>query len=202
MTHAAIFDTTEALRLRLGQAVGGAGRVHVGPPIRNEVGQSWVSLFLFHLQVNAGLRNEIRYAPPPVLEPASHVTRPLDALPLDLRFLITVFRTPENTARPPNELESIGRIIQELHSQPVLVGESMKGQIVRLTPEPFPMEELSRVWGLFPQDVYRTSIVYLASPVFVEARSIPAGPPVQRREQNSGLSSEPPDLSGRRAEEA
>lgn len=200
MSQTVIFDTAEALRARLGQVVGGPNQVHIGPPSRNEVQQSRVSLFLFHLQVNAELRNELRFAPPPPLEPAAQPSDPLNALPLDLRFLITVFRTPDASVDPPNELTTLGQIIQVLQAQPTLSGESLGGQVVRVTPEPYSMEDLSRVWGLFPQDVYRTSIVYLASPVFVEVSAIPAGPPVQQREQRGGLSSEPPDLLGRRAE--
>lgn len=53
------------------------------------------------------------------------------------------------------------------------------------------MEELSRVWGLFPQgaqDHYRTSIVYLASPVFVEAANpVTEGRPVVRYEGSGGV---------------
>ena len=197
MTDTAIFDVAEALQARVGQVVGGSNQVHIGAPIRNEIGQSMASLFLFHLQVNAELRNELRHAVPPPFEPATDPAIPQDALPFDLRFLITVFRTPDATA-PPNELTTLGRIIQTLQAQPTLVGQNLSGQVVRMTPEPYPIEELSRVWGLFPQDVYRTSVVYLASPVFIDARAEPAGPPVQRREQRAGLSSAPPDPFGPR----
>ena len=201
MSEMAIFETAEALRVRVGEAVGGVGQVHAGPPLRNEVQQSKVSLFLFHVQVNAALRNELHRASPPPLEPASEPSEQVDALPLDLRFLISVFRTPDASVTPPNELTTLGQIVRVLQARPTLAGESLGGQVVRVTPDPYSMEELSRVWGLFPQDVYRTSMVYLASPVFVEAGAVPAGAPVRRREQRSGLASEPPDLLGQPAEE-
>lgn len=201
MSETAIFDTAQAFRTHLGQVVGGSNLVHVGPPLHNEVGQSRVSLFLFHVQANAELRNELRYEAPTLPQPVSHPAVAHDALPLDLRFLITVFRTPDHSVDPPNELTTLGQIIQLLQAQPTLAGGDMNGQVVRLTPEPYPMEELSRVWGLFPQDVYRTSMVYLASPVFVEAQLFPSGPPVQRREQRNGIASGPPDLLGRKANE-
>ncbi len=195
MSESAIFNTTEALQVRVAEALGGAvGQVHIGAPLRNEVGQnSKVSLFLFHLQVNAELRNEQRYSPPP-LGPAIEPVTLQQALPLDLRFLITVFRVPSLPESPPNELTTLGQIIQTLHVQPMLSGDSLDGQVVRMTPEPYPMEELSRVWGLFPQDVYRTSVVYLASPVFIDAGQVLAGLPVKRREQRSGLSTEVPNV--------
>lgn len=198
MSDTAIFDVAEALQARLAQVVGGLNQVHIGPPLRNEIGQSKASLFLFHLQVNAELRNELRHTVPPQLGPATEPAVLQDTLPLDLRFLISVFRTPDASATPPNELTTLGQIIQVLQAQPTLAGESLGGQVVRMTPEPYPMEELSRVWGLFPQDVYRTSVVYLASPVFIDARFEPAGPPVQNREQRSGLSTDTPDVLGLR----
>lgn len=120
-------------------------------------------------------------------------------LPLDLRFLITVFRSPDPTVETPNELLVLGQIIQILHARPTLAGENLQGQEVRLTPEPYPMEELSRIWSLFPQDVYRTSVVYLASPILVDAGDLPSGPPVQRREQRGGIS-EPAGLASRNRE--
>jgi hypothetical protein len=204
MSESAIFETARAIQSRIRQAIDGddgGNQVRIGPPVREEIGEHRVSLFLFHLAVNSELRNELPYTPPPALEPANQPVAPRDALPMDLRFLISVFRVPNN-AEQPNELTTLGNIIQVLHTQPTLSGAALQGQVVRVTPEPYPMEELSRVWSLFPQDVYRTSVVYLASPVYVEAGTWPAGPPVEQRRQRSGVASEPPDLLGRRAEAA
>ena len=196
MSETAILDTAEALRSRIGLAVEGLNHVHLGPPLRNEVGSAKASLFLFHLVVNRELRNELRLAPPPDFEPATEPGDLRDALPLDLRFLITVF----GVGQVP--LTTLGQIVQVLQAQPTLSGEGMKGQTVRVSPEPYPMEELSRVWGLFPQDVYRTSVVYLASPVIVEGRTWPVGPPVQQRRHRDGLATDPPDLFGEGTEVA
>lgn len=194
MTETAIFDTTEMLRTRIGQAIGLANQVHVGPPLRNEIGEARVSLFLFHMEVNAELRNQQRLLAPPPMAPATQAGIPVDALPWDLRFLITVFRTPDNSVIPPNELVSLGQVIQEFHARPTLTGAALNEQVVRITPEPYPMEELSRVWGLFPQDVYRTSVVYLVSPVFIEVGPETIGQPVQRREQRAGVDVDAPNL--------
>lgn len=202
MSSAAFFNTTEALRARIGLAVGGTGSVHVGPPVKSEVGLAKTSLFLFYTQVNAEMRNELRRDPAPTLEPAGSPTTLIDAIPWDLFYLITVFRTPDASVAPPNELTTLGQIVQILQARPTLAGESLAGQVVRVTPEPYPMEELSRVWGLFPQDTYRTSMVYRATPIFVHARPEPAGGPVQERTQRSGVSADPPDVSGRRRDEA
>ena len=201
MSHTAIFDTAEAVRTRIGEAVGGVNFVHIGPPLRNEIsGEIKATLFLFHLQVNAVLRNELQYEQPPMFQPAEQAVNLRDALPLDLMFLISVFRSPDSSVPTPNELSTLGQIIQILHAEPTLPSSRIGGQQVRLTPEPYPMEEISRIWGLFPQDVFRTSVVYLASPVIVDAGTIVAGPPVTQREQRTGAAEKPPEFF-RRAEE-
>ena len=195
MSSTAIFDTAYALRARIGTAVGGAGQIHIGPPISSELGGKKISIHLFHLQVNAELRNQKRMSSPPDTAPADSLAVMRDALPLDLRFLITVLRdNPANA--DPDELTTLGQILQVLHRQPTLAGEEMGGQAVRITPEPYPMEEISRIWGLFPQDVYRTSVVYLASPVWVEAQNVAAGAAVTEHRHRAGLREDAPPIPG------
>src|SRR5688572_22397743 len=152
MSENAFFDTTEALQERIGLAVGGARQVHIGPPSSSEVGQRAASLFLFHLQVNAELRNEVRRAPPPALEPALGPAPLVESLPWDLMYLITVFRTPDASVEPPNELRTLGQIVRTLHTDPALPNVGGTGRTVRVSPVPYPMEEISRIWSLFPQD--------------------------------------------------
>ncbi len=196
MSSSALFDTATALRTRIGSAVpGGAGAIHIGPPVAAELGGKKISVHLFHLQVNKELRNDVRFSSAPATSPASAPPERLNALPLDLRFLVTVLRdNPVNV--DPDELTLLGQIIQVLHAEPTLAGPSMAGQIARVTPEPYPMEEISRIWGLFPQDVYRTSMVYLVSPVFVESSTVAAGAPVTEHIHNAGLSEAPPTTPG------
>ncbi len=192
MSETAIEQTTMALKSLLEQAIT-PGKVHVGAPIKDERSSKEVSLFLFHIEPNAELRNERRFERPPAVGPASRPAEQIDALPLDLRYLITVFRKGDISTADPNELTTLGQIIQVLHAQPTLTGSQLPNQEVRLTPEPYPMEELSRVWGLFPNEMYRTSMVYLATPVFVEVTDLTAAPPVLRRRQKTGVISDAPD---------
>ena len=191
MSDRAIFDTTRALHARIASVVGGISQVHIGAPIRNEIGTARVSLFLFHCDVNASLRNQRRFERPPANEPAGQRVNPVEALPMDLRYLITVFRDPDASVQTPNELERLGQIVQVLHANPTLSGPGMRGQSVRVSPEPYPMEELSRIWGLLGQDVYRTSVVYLATPVFIDAGLSFVGRPVTERRQRTGPFVEP-----------
>ena len=187
MTERAIAETTDAVKMLLESAVGN-GQVHVGAPLSGEVGGRRASLFLLYLQPNAELRNEPRRTPPPATSAAPEPAEALDALPLDLRYLITVFRGGgAGGAGEANELLFLGRIVQAIHTHPTLTGSSLAEQEVRLTLEAYSMEEMSRIWTLFPDNVYRTSLVYLASPVFVEVGPPLSGPPVQERHQRYGV---------------
>ena len=196
MSYSALFDTATALRNHL--AIEGMddmdkSNFHVGAPIRKEMGNKQIALFPFHLEVNAELRNTQRSANQfnPPLSPMNAVR----VLPLDIQFLITVFAAANASGNDlPNELTLLGRMIQRLESEPRLVVQSandaaiqLQEQVVTLTPEYYPMEELSRIWSLFPQEHYRTSVVYTASPVSIEANAKAAGRPVLESQRRQGL---------------
>jgi hypothetical protein len=185
VSAAAIADVTAALAARLATGIGGP--VYVGPPNVTDVGARKLCLFLFHVVPNQTLRNERYYAARP-----GDLTGPLaeaNALPLDLRYLVSVFRSAGaggGGVSDPDELLTLGLAVRALHDHPVIDEAQVPGQTVRITPEPYPMEELSRVWGLFPETSYRTSMVYLASPVSVALDPPPAGPPVRQRTNRLG----------------
>lgn len=185
MSADAIVRVTAALQARLATAIGGP--VYVGPPNAEDVASRTLCLFLFHVVPNQALRNDPYYVARP-----GDTTGPLveaDALPLDLRYLVSVFRSAgagTGGLGDPDELLTLGRAVRALHDQPVIDDAHVPGQVVRITPEPYPMEELSRVWGLFPQTSYRTSMVYLVSPVSVALDPPPAGPAVRERTSRQG----------------
>ena len=184
MSKNAILNTAEALKLRLEQAVG--EEIYVGAPIKDDVKEHKASLFLFNVVPNRDLRNVERVVPPSSGSAPNAAGARVDALPVDLRFLISVFRSGTD----PSELTTLGAIMQGLHLEPTLSGSILEGQTVRLTAEPYTVDELNRIWGMFPTESYRTSVVYLASPVFIEA-ALALGPPVLSRELKQGVSADP-----------
>ena len=101
---------------------------------------------------------------------------PQDTLPVDLRYMISFFRA--DAGADTDDLLRLGHVIAALHDNPTIGPGLVPGQSVRLTPEPYPMEEISRVWGLFNNKQYVTSMVYLASPVFVDAGAALRGGPI------------------------
>ena len=188
MSATALFDTTMALARRLRDAT--SLEVHIGSPLRREMGTARVALTLVHIQPNAALRNTPVFRAPPPSAPVTGPAPPIAAIPFDLRFLITCYRqpTPGGVAPPePGELTSLGQIIRVLHADPILTGSALPGQDVRLSPESYSQEDMNRIWGLFPEEPFRTSIVYLATPVFVEVGDAALYPPVQSRKVDGGL---------------
>jgi hypothetical protein len=147
------------------------------------MGTARVALTLVHIQPNAALRNTPVSRPPPSSGPVTAAASPI-------AFLITCYRVPApgGIAPPePGELTSLGKIIRVLYADPILTGSALPGQDVRLSPESYSQEDMHRIWGLFPEEPFRTSIVYLASPVFIEVGDAALYPPVQSREMDGGL---------------
>lgn len=185
VTVDAIALVAAELRARLATAIGGP--VHVGPPVVEDVGTGTLSLFLFHVVPNQALRNE-RHLVSRSSDPAGPLVE-ADALALDLRFLLSVFRsagTGGGGMADPDELVTLGKAIRALHDQPFIDGGQVPDQRARITPEPYPVEELSKVWGLFPETSYRTSVVYLVSPVSVSLDPLRIGPAVLQRTSRQG----------------
>ncbi len=190
MSHAVLQQTTRALQLLLHDAVGDATfstpdqSVRLGPLDLPSGGtEAPVSLFLFHIEPNRPMRNE------PRVVDGGELRR---ALAVDARFVISVNRI--GAAGGTEDLSRMGRILEKLEANPTLGPPLVPDQSIRLTPEPYPMEELSRVWGLYGATPYRTSVVYLASPIFVDADVPVLAERVTGRRFDAGQSAEPPDF--------
>jgi hypothetical protein len=175
----AILRVTEAMRTRLEVALaqsGVPGTVFVGPLDDADASGAALILFLYRIIPNPTLRNsEHRVASsgtPPV-----QVFR--NAFPMDLYFLVTVGTKPGASEETP--LRALGYVIQSLQNAPELVGPPVQHETVRVSFEALSTEEASRIWALFPNANYRTSLAYLATPVWIDPPVLPieAGPVVQ-----------------------
>jgi hypothetical protein len=89
-----------------------------------------------------------------------------NALPLDLYFLVTVGTMPGQSEE--TLLHALGSVLQSLQAEPDLTGAGVGHETVRVTLEPLTVEESSRIWALFPTANYRTSIAYVATPVWID----------------------------------
>lgn len=181
MSAEAIYRVTQALRARLQQALtaaGDPGSVFVGPLDDADAGAASLVLFLYRIAPNASLRNREHIVasdnpPPPLI-----VYR--DSLPLDLYYLVTVGTRPGTPSEEPL-LRVLGYAMQRLQIGPDLSGADVGHETVHVSLEPLSTEEACRVWSLFPTANYRTSVAYLATPVWVDPpQPPPAAEPVRR----------------------
>jgi len=93
-----------------------------------------------------------------------------NSIPLDLYFLVTVGTTQGASEETP--LRALGFVIQQLQVDPELTGPGLRYETVRVTLEPLTTEEASRIWALFPTANYRTSVAYLATPIWIDPPSV------------------------------
>jgi Pvc16 N-terminal domain len=185
----ALLRVTEAMRDRLQIALtasGIPGTVFVGPLDDADATGAALILFLYRVVPNPSLRNrEHRVAS--AAAPPVQVFQ--NALPLDLFYLVTVGTKPG--ASEETLLQALGFVMQALQTAPELTGAAVEHETVRVTLEPLTTEETSRIWALFPTANYRTSIAYLASPVWIDpALPEPAAAPVVKDELQAGIRAE------------
>jgi len=174
----AIKLVTDELRRRLEIALTRStipGTVFVGPLDDADASGAALVLFLYRIVPNANLRNRehtiVTNTPPPIIY--------RNSLPLDLYYLVTVGTIPGSSEE--TLLTALGFAMQELQMDPELTGPTINHQAVHVSLEPLTTEESSRIWALFPTANYRTTVAYLATPVWIdpERPTIPAEPVVQ-----------------------
>jgi uncharacterized protein DUF4255 len=205
-----LFSTTVALKRRIEAATGIMTRV--GAPDADDAGDGGISLTLFDVKPSAALRNVQRFAAAPTSGPVTGPAAQVEAIALDLRYLIVCFRAKGGpVGADPRELKTLGRIIAALHADSVLdataaANDELPGpnppqaekdaafaeQIVRLSLESYGLDDWNRLWALFPDISFRPSIVYLATPVYVTIGETALYPRVQSREDWTGISADPP----------
>ena len=174
MSAEAIRMTTQAMRARLEAALvdAGGGTVFVGPlDDPNAKGASLI-LFLYRIAANPSLRNHehvvVSATPPP------EVIVYRTALPLCLHYLVTI-GSREDVADEDPLLSVLGYAMQALNDDTKLTGVKVGNETVEVSFDPLSTEEMSRVWTLFPTANYRTSVAYVATPVWIDPKLPPVG---------------------------
>jgi hypothetical protein len=171
MNYEALYKVSNALKERVQQAyaaAGGAGKgVYVGPIDDTEAAGHKLILFLYRVAPNPSLRNTGHTVPNAAPPPATITYR--DALPLDLYYLLTL-GDATGEAADLEQLKFLGSAIQVLQRDPTLTGIGVEHEPVKISLDPLGNDEMSRLWALFPTVNYRTSVAYLASPVWIDPR--------------------------------
>lgn len=150
-----------------------------------------IDLYLYQVTPSAALRNDDL---PTRRGDGSLLQRPRVAL--DLHYLLT-FRGDESTLEPQRLL---GNAARALHAAPLITPALIAlaqadfaflapsdladaVDLVKLTPIPMSLEELSKLWSVFFQIPYNLSMAYLATVVVIEGDEAPhpALPVLERR---------------------
>lgn len=187
----------------LSQMLQGAIQLDVpGATVRNvrpdrDVPSMGLNIYLYQVSYNSAWRNNDL---PTRSSNAAVVQRPQVAL--DLHYLLTFYGS-EATLEPQRVL---GSAVRTLHAHPLLSRSQIVAVIddlvtadpdhylrrsnladqidlVRFTPLPLSLEELSKIWSVFFQTQYALSIAYQCSVVLIEAEETPRSAlPVRERQ--------------------
>lgn len=188
---------TQVLQNAINLELAGAAVKPVRPDqFKNGTPPRGVSVFLYQVTPNAQWRNEDLG-----LRRTDGSLRQVPTAAVDLHYLISFFG--DETQLEPQRM--MGSVVSSLHSHPTLTRERIRAAItaalagdpnhflgrsnfadqidlVRFTPHPLSLEELSRLWSVFFQFPYSLSVLYEASVVLLEASETPApAPPVKSR---------------------
>ena len=87
-------------------------------------------------------------------------------MPLDVHYLVTA-GSPRNRRRA-TACARLGYAIQAIEAASPLSLPAFFQDAVWLSIEPLSVDELSRIWGLFPSFNCRTSFVFRASPIWID----------------------------------
>jgi len=160
--------------------------VHVGPLDDADAKSKDLVLFLYRVAINPDLRNRPREVRPLASnDGGANMPPPIEgALPFDLFYILSA--SPSDAGDDLDGLANLGRAIQSLCDEPILFGPPVRGEIVRVSLDSVTTEELNRIWSLFPTVNYRTSVVLLATPVWID--------PARRRERGEPVVSESYDV--------
>jgi len=153
---------------------GGGFTVELATPQEMGADAQGVSLWLYRV-----LRDDMRLNDPPRVRPRPPELEQLPPpLPLRLHYLVT----PLAADAPDTEQKILGRVMQLLHSRPMLAGAALQGDLagtdselsVRL--ESLALEELTRIWDAL-EGSYQLSVSYEVSVVNIDSAVLPLGGP-------------------------
>jgi hypothetical protein len=156
------------------------------PKEMDENRQEGISLWLYRV-----VRDDQRLNDPPLRVDPQTLHEP--PLPLRLHYLVTPITSRTNKGDPDTEQYLLGKVLQALHSAPVLRGEALRGELagsgaelhVRL--ESLGLEELTRVWDAL-EGSYQLSVSYEISVVNIDTGVQPLKiAPVQQVQARTGL---------------
>ncbi len=173
MTSSAIADVGETLitLLRNNMPDLTEQRISLLSPAEVEGNDIRLTLFLYSIIENQHLKNEDVYE-----KSSSEFIYP--PLYLDLYFLMTAYGSEGEQNLTERSLEAhrvFGRAMRVLYDNSIIKGSILQGGLegtkseLHITHHPISLEELNKVWSIFPNVPYRKSVSYLVTPVKIDS---------------------------------
>ena len=145
-----------------------ASRDHIALLSPRDVNQNRdvrLTLFLYSITPSVELRNELEI-------PGNRNSDQPASEPLDLYYLLTAFApaTQDPTEQTLDAQLLLGFAMRVLFDNGILTGSVLKGNLprdeeLRLTLQPMTVEDLTRIWSVFPDSVLHASVSFVVSPV-------------------------------------
>lgn len=126
-----------------------------------------LSAFLYQVGENTHLRN---------VEPSPIGTGKMEYPPvtLDLYYLFTAYAQNRDT-----ELMILGKLMQVFRYHAVLRGDVLQGALqttgndeIRVVPNVLSLDELNKIWSLFPNKGLKLSLSYMLTPVRIPSENV------------------------------
>jgi hypothetical protein len=170
------------LRDKLGGIFADPEQIVLLSPAEAKIGGVRLTLFLYSIAPAVDLRNEFEI---PGMRPDDEAV----SEPLDLYYLLTAFAPPEGDDPTERTLDShllLGAAMREFFDNGTLTGSMLRGELprdeeLRLTLQPMTVEDLTRVWSVFPESVLHASVSYLVTPVRLRSTRTRGGSHVVER---------------------
>ena len=130
-----------------------------------------LTLFLYSIVENPYLKNQEMQNPNP-----TELLYPPVAL--DLYYLVTAYASTQivdKTQQTMEEHRILGRAIRIFYDHAILSGSILRGGLsgtdeeLRIILNPTSLEDFNKLWSVFPNQNYRTSVSYLVTPVKIDS---------------------------------
>ena len=135
-----------------------------------------ISLFLYQVQTNTSLRNQ---------EPIWDKSIGLKPSPLtvDLYYLVSALSKEPDTA--VSHLEAVMKAFYDYSLvKPPMTPDALidtGNEVLYITPHSLSLEDMNRLWGVFPNTPYRLSVAYLVTPVYIPSDHVTSAVPVTEK---------------------
>jgi len=157
----------------------------LSPAEANSIGVR-LTLFLYSISPAAEFRNELEI-------PGNALDDEPVSLPVNLFYLLTAFSPPQDpTQRSLDSHLLLGQAMRVFFDNGILTGSMLRGdlprddqQALRLSFQPITVEDLTRVWSVFPETALQPSVSYLVTPVRIRSDRTRGGARVVARQVDS-----------------